>query len=44
MNRRNELSFPQVVQEEIVPNDAIISVLARPTERRGKFTFPYDVI
>lgn len=44
MNRRNEFSFPQVVQEEIIPDDAIISVLARPTERRGKFTFPYDVI
>ena len=43
-NRRNEFVFPNVLQEETVKNDDIISVLPPPNVKRGHYLFPYDVI
>ena len=43
-NRRNEFIFPPVSTIETVSDENIISVLPEPTIRRGKYTFPYDVI
>jgi hypothetical protein len=43
-NRKSEFVFPPVTLKETVSDENIISVLPEPTCRRGKYTFPYDVI
>lgn len=43
-NRRYEFVYPDVISEEEVPDDNVISILPRPSEHRGKFSFPYDVL
>ena len=43
-NRRDEFCFPIVDLIEAVENDNIISVLPRPLIRRGKHTFPYNIL
>ena len=43
-NRANEFVVPQIAPKEEVEDDAIISILPKPIERRGKFTFPYNVL
>lgn len=44
MNRRREFCFPNVSQIEEVLDLNIISILPKPIEKRGKFSFPYDIL